>query len=242
MAIDQHTDVNIEVAVDEVEHAIRAEELGADRIELCANLNEGGTTPSFGMIRQCVVSLNIPVVVMIRPRPGHFYYNKTELRMIHDDIINAANAGAQGIVIGLLDSNGQLAVQMMARIIRMAKQRRLEVTFHRAFDVCTAPWVVLEQLMKIGVTRLLTSGRQPKAIDGKDFILDMVTKTDGRLEIIAGAGINADNARALETTGVEAIHFTCRKKMPIQDDPMSFGRMWTFDPDKLIAVKSALGR
>ena len=229
----------IEVAVDELEHAHIAERLGADRIELCANLSEGGTSPSYGLIRQTCQSVGIPVHVMVRPRPGNFCYSRPEMRIILDEIRSASDLGANGIVIGILDSSSGLHMHDMENVASLAHDLKLDITFHRAFDVCKDPWLALRQLTSLDVHRILTSGRELTAIEGIDFIEELVSVCESRIRIIAGSGVSDANARQLASTGVESIHFTCRKKTNETQDPMDFGQMWTFDDNKLRHILSA---
>lgn len=195
----------IEVVVDSVESAIAAERGRAGRVELCANLVEGGTTPSAGMIAECRDRIRIPLYVMIRPRGGDFLYSDAEIEIMRRDIRQARALGADGIVLGLLLPDGRVDAVRTARLIRQA--RPLDVTFHRAIDVCRDPYEALDTLAAMGVDRVLTSGQAASASSGIKTIARLVAHARNRLVIMAGGRINEKNApRIVERTGVREIH------------------------------------
>jgi copper homeostasis protein len=195
----------VEVVVDSVESAVAAEAGGAGRVELCANLVEGGTTPSAGMIAACRAHVSIPLYVMIRPRGGDFLYSDIEIDIMRRDIRRARSLGADGIVLGLLHPDGTVDAARTARLIRRA--RPLDVTFHRAIDVCRDPLEALDALAAIGVDRVLTSGQARSALAGARTIATMVRHAANRLVILPGGRINEANAaRIVRTTGVREIH------------------------------------
>lgn len=197
--------VLIEVVVDSVESAVAAESGGAGRVELCADLVEGGTTPSAGMIAECRDRVRIPLYVMIRPRGGDFLYSDAEFDVMRRDIRQARALGADGIVLGLLLPDGRIDAPRTARLIRQA--RPLDVTFHRAIDVCRDPFEALDALAEIGVDRVLTSGQAASAVSGIKTIARLVAHARNRLVIMAGGRINEKNARRIvERTGVREIH------------------------------------
>jgi copper homeostasis protein len=197
--------VLVEVCVDSVESAVAAQEGGAGRIELCDDLVEGGTTPSAGTIAACRSRLTIPLFVMIRPRGGDFLYSDLEREVMRHDIADARRLGADGVVFGALRPDGSLDRDALRELV--AASQGLGVTFHRAFDVCRDPAAALEELIELGIERVLTSGQQPKAEAGAAAIAGFVRQARGRIAILAGGGVNEENAaRLVAATGVREIH------------------------------------
>jgi copper homeostasis protein len=197
--------VLVEACVESVESAVAAAAGGADRVELCNDLVEGGTTPSAGSIRLARERLDIGVCVMIRPRGGDFLYSDLEFEIMRDDIAVAKRLGADGVVLGLLLTNGTIDRERTARLVEAADP--LPVTFHRAFDVSRDPMESLESLIGLGVRRVLTSGQQASALESLDLIRRMVDTAGDRITILAGGGITSDNAaRVVAATGVREIH------------------------------------
>lgn len=197
--------VLLEACVDSVESALAAQQGGAARIELCAGLIEGGTTPSAGMIALCRERLTVPVHVLIRPRGGDFLYDAGEVDVMLRDIGTARELGADGVVVGALQRDGAVDVPVTRALIAAA--RPLRVTFHRAFDVCRDPWDALETLIGLGVDIVLTSGQQASAAEGAHMIGDLVRRAAGRLVILAGGGIHEGNiAEVVRRTGVREVH------------------------------------
>ena len=201
-------EVIIEVCATSVMSAIAAEEGGAKRIELCDNIIEGGTTPSAGLIRMAKQKLDLDVCVLIRPRGGDFLYNDSEFDLIIQDIILAKELGADGVVVGILDSNGLVDMVRMKELINVA--RPMQVVFHRAFDMCLDPVICLEQIIDLGVDRLLTSGQKNRAIEGIDLIKELIVLANNRIEIMPGSGINTNNIKELLGTGAASFHLTGR--------------------------------
>ena len=200
----------VEVVVDSVESAVAAQGGGAGRVELCANLVEGGTTPSAGMIAECRQRITIPLYVMIRPRGGDFLYSDAEIEIMRRDIRQASALGADGIVLGLLLPDSTVDATRTARLIRQA--RPLDVTFHRAIDVCRDPFEALDTLAGIGVDRVLTSGQAASAQRGIKTITRMVRHAGNRLVILPGGRINEKNAAAIVgKTGAREIHVRCAR-------------------------------
>jgi copper homeostasis protein len=210
--------VTVEVCADSVEGALAAEAAGAGRIELCVGLVEGGTTPSAGLVAQCVERLRIPVFVMIRPRGGDFVYSEAEFDVMRRDVEFAARLGAGGVVFGLLRSDGGIDEERVRALAEAA--RPLAVTFHRAFDVCRDPVHALETLVRVGVDRILTSGQEPTAEAGLDLIARLVDQAAGRIGVVAGGGVRAANvARIIRGGGVAEVHL--RGAVP-EPSPMEF--------------------
>lgn len=198
--------MRIEICLDSPQAAKEAERLGANRVELCANLLEGGTTPSAGCIAETRMAIGIDLFVIIRPRGGNFYYTNAEIEEMKYDIKLCKELGVDGVVIGLLNTDGSIDVAGTKDLMELA--RPMQVTFHRAFDRCRDPLLALEQLIELGVNRILTSGQKPKAIDGIELIEKLIKQADGRISIMPGSGINPTNAAEFIKVGAREIHFT----------------------------------
>lgn len=195
----------IEACVDSVESALAAESGGADRIELCDGLVEGGLTPSAGKIALCRERLKIPIVVLIRPRSGDFLYSEGEIELMVRDIYVAKELGAQGVAVGALRPDGSVDQGWMTTLIAAA--RPMQVVFHRAFDGTPKPLDALETLIALGVDRVLTSGQAATALEGAAVLDQLVVAARGRIAILAGGGVNEENAAPLvQKSGVRELH------------------------------------
>ncbi len=202
----------IEIATSDFLTTKSAVEGGADRIELCANLAEGGTTPSYAHIKKCKEAFSVPLFPIIRPRGGDFLYTKDEFEIMKNDIKLCKELGCEGIVIGLLNMDGTIDMTRTSELIDLAYP--LEVTFHRAFDRCKDPFVALEELIEIGCQRILTSGQKPTVSDGVDLIAELNEKAEDRIIILPGSGVRKDNIRMLaERTGCIEFHSSLRGKV-----------------------------
>ncbi|MEM6395655.1 MAG: copper homeostasis protein CutC [Bacteroidota bacterium] len=180
-----------EVCLQSVAGAIAAQAGGADRIELCAALTVGGITPSYGTIQACVKAVDLPIMVMIRPRGGDFYYDHYEFASMQDDIAICKELGVTGVVFGMLNTNGTIDEARTRKLVELAKP--LQITFHRAFDVCADPHRALDQLIEIGVDRVLTSGQVETAPQGKDLIKQLIERSKDSITILPGCGLTPDN-------------------------------------------------
>jgi copper homeostasis protein len=198
--------MTLEVCVDSFEGAQLAERFGANRIELCSGLSVGGLTPSNGLTAKCAEIIELHAI--LRNREGDFVYSPRSIKIMLDDIDSFAQSGANGIVFGCLTGQNQIDIEANTTLVQEAKILGLETTFHRAFDYCKDPKKSLETIIDLGFDRLLTSGKQPTAIEGIELIRKLVSWADGRIEIMAGSGVNASNALELIEAGVDAIHFT----------------------------------
>ena len=197
----------IEAAVESLEAALAAAEGGAHRLELCRDLAHGGTTPSEQLVQDAMSRMKIPIFVLVRPRAGDFVYTNAEHHMMLGQIGQAKRAGAAGIVTGSLAAHRVINRLRTTELI--ASARPLPVTFHRAFDACRDLSASLEQLIELGVDRLLTSGGAPKAAEGAELIRPLVAQAKGRIAILPGGGITPENvARLVQKTGVREVHFS----------------------------------
>jgi copper homeostasis protein len=212
--------MNLEITVNSIESALLAQSASADRIELCANFPEGGTTPSKGMIEVARKKLHIPLFVLIRPRGGDFLYSDTEFEVMKEDIRYAREAGADGVVLGLLHQDGNMDVERTTSLVAMS--RPMQVTFHRAFDLAADPFVAMEDIIRCGADRILTSGQAPTAEEGSPLIAKLIRKAGDRIIIMPGSGINENNITDLALkTGATEFHASLRKQA---DSKMQFRR------------------
>jgi len=188
---------------------------GADRIELCANPHEGGTTPSFGMMKAARKSTHIQVFPIIRPRGGDFLYTQEEFEIMKDDIKVAQDIGCEGVVIGILSDDGSVDIERCQELVSVAGQ--MEVTFHRAFDRVKDPLLSLEQIIAIGCKRILSSGLRPTANEGIPMLKTLVSQADGRIKIMPGSGVRSENIVQLAVeTGAICFHSSARKTLKSQ--------------------------
>ena len=202
----------IEIATSDFPSTKAAVDGGADRIELCDNLSEGGTTQSYGAIKLCREKLDVALFPIIRPRGGDFLYSADEYEIMTQDVRLCKQLGCDGVVIGLLNPDGSIDVVRTKKLVELAYP--MEVTFHRAFDRCRDPLEALEQLIQMGCTRILTSGQRPAAPDGAELIAQLVQKADDRIIIMPGSGVRKENIRALaEKTGAVEFHSSLRTKI-----------------------------
>ena len=179
-----------EACVESLVDAIEAEKKGADRIELCDNLSQGGTTPSYGTIKVALSTLKIPVFPIIRPRGGDFYYTPAEIEVIKEDIKVCKSLGAKGVVLGLLTKDKKIDFEVLSQLVELAKP--MEVTFHKAIDELEDPTLVIDELINIGVKRILSSGTKPTALEGKDMLNKMIEKAGDRLTIVVAGKVTKE--------------------------------------------------
>jgi copper homeostasis protein len=182
---------------------------GADRVELCSALSEGGLTPSHGLIKRCREKFKVTIFPIIRPRGGDFLYTEDEFEIMKSDVLWCKEIGCDGVVVGFLNEDGSIDKKKTSRIVQLAYP--MEVTFHRAFDRCVDPLNALEDIIEVGCQRILTSGQQQKAFDGAALIKEMIAKADNRIIIMPGSGVRPDNIKALEeATGAVEFHASLR--------------------------------
>ena len=216
----------IEIATSDFSSSQAAAKGGANRIELCDNLAEGGTTQSQATIRHCREKLDIQLFPIIRPRGGDFLYTDDEFKIMVEEIKTCKELNCDGVVIGILKSDGSIDVERSSRLISLAYP--MEVTFHRAFDRCRDPFEAIEQLIAIGCNRILTSGQQPTAMEGIKLITQLVKAANERIIIMPGSGVRKENiAQLAEQTGATELHSSLRKKV---DSKMEF-RHPAFGPE-----------
>jgi copper homeostasis protein len=185
---------------------------GADRIELCANLNEGGTTPGYGMIFQCREKFGVLLYPIIRPRGGDFLYDSDEFEIMLHDTKLCKQLGCDGIVTGLLNADGSIDIKRTGILVETAYP--MGVTFHRAFDRCRDPFEALEQLVNLGCERILSSGQKPNAPDGVGLLEQLEKASNGRIIIMPGSGVRKENIKDLaDRTGCIEFHSSLRTKI-----------------------------
>ncbi|HEY3745423.1 MAG TPA: copper homeostasis protein CutC [Gemmatimonadaceae bacterium] len=195
----------VEAAVESLQYAIAAERSGAGRVELCINLDEGGTTPPVELTSALAAEIRIPLFVLVRPRAGDFVYSVEEIETVLEDIEAARDLGVDGIVTGALTAEGRIAVAETRAFVEAAGG--LPVTFHRAFDMVADPSQALEELVDIGVRRVLTSGGKSTALEGVGVIAKLVEQARDRITIVAGSGIRRNNVReVIERARVKEVH------------------------------------
>lgn len=202
--------MTFEICANSVRSCLAAQEGGAHRVELCASIPEGGTTPSYGEIllaRELLTTTRLHVI--IRPRAGDFLYSPLEIRAMLKDIDLCRKAGVDGVVVGCLTPDGDVDMPLMRQL--MAACENLSITFHRAFDMLRSPQQALEEIVELGCDRILTSGQQPTAFKGIDLLSKLQTQAAGRIVIMAGSGINPGNISYIhQKTGISEFHFSAR--------------------------------
>jgi copper homeostasis protein len=199
--------MTVEIVVYNIESALRAQEGGADRLELCDNPGEGGTTPSFGTIELVRQNVSIDVFVMIRPRGGDFHYSNYEFHAMKRDIWQCQKCSVDGVVFGILNPDGTIDKKRCKELID--KARPLKVTCHRAFDMTSDPFQALEDCIEAGFDRILTAGQHAQALQGADLIGELIKRANGRIAIMPGSGVNEDTVGEIVTrSGATEIHFS----------------------------------
>ena len=216
-----------EVCANSVESCLAAQTGGANRVELCAGIPEGGTTPSFGEIRMARQLLNqTKLHVIIRPRGGDFLYSPIEQEIMLHDIKVARQLGADGVVFGCLTAEGYVDVPLMQKLMNAVGE--MSVTFHRAFDMCSNPKEALEQIIGLGIDRVLTSGQEATAEKGIPLLKELVEQADGRIIIMPGCGVRENNIGKIEAeTGAKEFHTSARSivysKMEYRNENVPMG-------------------
>ncbi|NLZ95240.1 MAG: copper homeostasis protein CutC [Bacteroidales bacterium] len=219
-------DYKIEICTNSVTSCLQAQKGGAHRVELCAGIPEGGTTPSYGDISVARELLDIELYIIVRPRGGDFLYSDVEHKTMLRDIEMAKKLGVDGVVFGCLNADGTIDMARNKELVDAAKG--MGVTFHRAFDMCKDPFESLEQIIELGCNRILTSGQQPTAIEGVKLLTKLVAKADNRVSIMPGSGVNEDNIATLaKKTKATEFHFSAREpidsKMEYRNPDLKMG-------------------
>jgi copper homeostasis protein len=205
--------IQMEVCANGLASALAAEKGGAIRVELCDNLLEGGTTPSYAQIKLATEKLNIQVYPIIRPRGGDFLYTDLEFELMKTDIQCCKDLGCDGVVIGMLLEDGRVDKDRCATLIDIA--RPMKVSFHRAFDRSNDLKSALEDIIELGCERILTSGGKPTALEGATVIKELIEQAAGRIEIMPGAGIRKQNIKEImDVTGAKVFHATAKTPVP----------------------------
>jgi len=203
----------LEICVFNIATALAAEKAGADRLELCENYANGGTTPSYGFLKTVREKISIPVFPMIRPRGGDYFHSDEEFEIIKEDVLLCKALGFEGVVFGLLKQDGRIDTDKTKRLTELAYP--LEVTFHRAFDRCKDPMQSLEEIIACGCQRILTSGQYPTVMEGKELIKKLIDQANERIIIIPGSGLKSSNVVEIkEYTGAVEFHTSARKIIP----------------------------
>ena len=231
----------LEICAASLTSAQAAQAGGAHRIELCQNLEQGGITPSYGLIRQVLARVSLPVFVLIRPRPGGFVYSPGELAIMRDDVEMCRELGCAGVVLGVLDTAGRVDIAACQELIKLAGA--MEITFHRAFDACPDQTQALEDVIALGCQRVLTSGGQPTVEAGQNQLAALVAQAAGRIQIMPGAGISAGNVRALAAgTGAQEFHASAKREVPPESAAGLFqAALWETDAALVARLVAELG-
>lgn len=244
------TNYILECCIESVESAISAKIGGASRLELCSGLSGGGITPNINLYKQVGKFCNLPIHVLIRPRFGDFYYTDHEREIIKADVRTFVQEGASGVVIGALNTDGTLDMPFLRELMDLSEG--CFVTLHRAFDLCVDPFEALEQAICLGMKAILTSGQQSNAIEGAQLIAQLHKAAAGRINIMAGSGVNSKNVRELaKMTGINSYHLSA--KVPVES-AMTFRRfelsmgasatdeytLWHTSKEEVAAVKDIL--
>jgi len=227
----------LEICANSYQSAKNAQDAGAHRIELCQELSVGGITPSYGLLKQVVENLQIPVFVLIRPRSGDFVYSEAVFEIMKTDIQICKTLGCHGIVSGVLNSDHTIDIERTKTLLKLSQP--LQFTFHRAFDDVVKPEDALEQLIDLGVDRVLTSGQQPRAIEGLDLLTQLKTLAGNRMTILPGSGINATNANSFKELGFSEIH-TSASSIIKQNSSLFSEQQTVSDVQQIKAILNAI--
>lgn len=240
----------LEVCVDSVESAMAAVEGGADRLELCGDLIIGGTTPVPWLFDEIRKRSDIRLHVMIRPRFGDFCYTEAEFAIMKNAVTDFRKMGAEGVVFGILKPDGTLNMEQMKELVDTAGD--MSVTLHRAFDMCVNPIAAMEQAISLGIDTVLTSGQQNECLQGAKLLKELEEKSKGRIEILAGSGVNAETIRHLyPLTGIKSYHMSGKKvadsEMQFRNDGVNMGLpmfseygIWRADAENVREARKAL--
>ncbi|MDU4891027.1 MAG: copper homeostasis protein CutC [Clostridium sp.] len=242
----------LECCVDSVESAIEAEKGGSNRLELCANLIIGGTSPSLALFKKVKEKTNIKINVLLRPRFGDFLYSDYEFEILKEEVKQFKEAGADGVVIGCLKSDGTIDSSKMEELIALAEG--MHITMHRAFDMTENPYEALREAKRLGVNTILTSGQRNTALEGKELIKALIEEAGDDLEILVGSGVNAEVIKEfLYESKAWAFHMSGKEtlisKMDYKNSKVSMGlpmmseyEIWKTDYKKVQAAKAVIDK
>lgn len=201
--------MEIEICASTIQSAVNAKLGGASRIEICDNLEAGGTTPSYATIEYCIKDLKLETNVLVRPRAGDFVYSNEEFEVICRDVALCKQLGANSVVVGFLKENGELDVEKLEAIVKIAKP--MKVVCHRAFDACVNKEEAIEQIIQAGCSKVLTSGGAPTSEEGIEGLARIVKQVNGRIGVIAASGVTSDNVEnIIKGAGVMEVHSPCK--------------------------------
>ncbi len=229
--------MKLEICANSYQSAKNAQNAGAHRIELCQELSVGGITPSYGLLKQVLKHLEIPVFVLIRPRGGNFVYSEDEFEIMKSDIQLCKDLGCHGIVSGVLKSDETIDLKRTKELVELSKP--LQFTFHRAFDEVTNPKEALEQLIALEIDRVLTSGQESSAEKGIELLSELNIISNNRIIILAGAGINSKNVLKFKDFGLKEIHASASSEFRADDSMFSLPITFS-DPQKIKAILDAI--
>lgn len=242
----------LECCVDSIESAIEAEKGGSNRLELCANLIIGGTSPSLALFKKVKEKTNIKINVLLRPRFGDFLYSDYEFEILKEEVKQFKEAGADGVVIGCLKSDGTIDSSKMEELIALAEG--MHITMHRAFDMTENPYEALREAKRLGVNTILTSGQRNTALEGKELIKALIEEAGDDLEILVGSGVNAEVIKEfLYESKAWAFHMSGKEtlisKMDYKNSKVSMGlpmmseyEIWKTDYKKVQAAKAVIDK
>jgi copper homeostasis protein len=229
----------LEICANSYQSAKNAQEAGAYRIELCQELSVGGVTPSYGLLKQVTDNLEISMFVLIRPRGGNFVYTNSEFETMKADIQLCKELGYQGIVSGVLNSDKTIDIKRTIELVKLSKP--LKFTFHRAFDEVANPKEALEQLIDLGVERVLTSGQEASAEKGLELLQELNKISNNRIIILAGGGVNSENAKTFKEAGLKEIHTSASSQLEENNELFSIPLTYS-DPHKIKAILDAISK
>lgn len=200
---------DIEICASTIQSAVNAKAGGATRIEICDNLEGGGTTPSYATIEYCVKELGLETNVLVRPRAGDFFYSEEEFAVICKDVEMCKQLGANSVVVGFLKENGELDAERLENVVRIASP--MKVVCHRAFDACVNKKEAIEQIINAGCSKVLTSGGAPISEEGIEGLAKIVKQVNGRIGVIAASGVTSENViKIVNESGVKEVHSPCK--------------------------------
>jgi copper homeostasis protein len=222
----------LEVIATQLSHVRAVQNSGAGRIELCSAMGADGLTPSAGLMEQAIALSQLPIMVMIRPREGDFVYSSDEIATMQSDILFAKQCGAAGVVLGVLNNDQTVNTAALKELVQSAYP--MDVTFHRAFDVCIEPQQALEDIIACGCTRILSSGQEKNCVEGKSMLLKMVEWADDSITIMPGAGINPNTISDIHHPAFREYHMSgLRSFKPEGKQSEFFGGQYQSDLDKI---------